>query len=227
MLGLPFNYALSYQKNASSFFVVIDRNNGKTYEIETAPFICLHSINAYEHEKKIILDVVCHSHGNPYDNLYLSNLRSSTPRLPTGEIRRYSLNLQSKSCDQIIISHGSHEFPRINYKTCNGNPYEFVYTVLIKNPGDLFFNEIQKLNVKKGSIQCFGKPNYYLSEAVFVARSDGQQEDDGILLSLAFNSLTKLSSLIILDALSMHLIAEVFLPLHLPFGLHGNFYTKT
>jgi carotenoid cleavage dioxygenase-like enzyme len=226
ILGFPLNNALSYQENASSSFIVIDRRNGKIHEIETAPFVCLHSVNAYEHENKIMLDLVCHPSGNPYDTLYLSNLRSRKPTLPTGEIRRYSINLHSKSCDQITISNSSHEFPRINYKTCNGNHYQFVYTALITNPGDLFFNEIQKLNVQTGSIQCWGKPNYYLGEAVFVARTNGQQEDDGILLSIAFNASTQLSSLMIIDALSMHLIAEVYLPLHLPFGLHGNFYKK-
>jgi carotenoid cleavage dioxygenase-like enzyme len=224
ILGLPFNNALSYQENASSSFIVIDRRNGKTHEIETAPFVCIHSVNAYEHENKIILDLVCHPPGNPYDTLYLANLRSGKPTLPTGEIKRYSINLHSKSCDQITISSSSHEFPRINYKTCNGNYYQFVYTTSITNPGDLYFNEIQKLNVQTGSIQSWGKPDYYLGEAVFVARTNGQQEDNGILLSIALNASTQLSSLIILDASSMHLIAEVYLPLHLPFGLHGNFY---
>lgn len=227
MLGLPHNHALSYQENVSSFFIVIDRSNGKTYEIETAPFVCLHSVNAYEHENKILLDLVCHPSGNPYDNLYLSNLRSSTPKLPTGEIRRYSINLHSKRCEKTTISNRSHEFPRINDKTCNGNPYQFVYTALITNPEALFFNEIQKLNVQTGRIQSWGKPNYYLGEAVFVARTNGQDEDDGVLLSIAFNASTQLSSLMMIDALSMHLIAEVLLPLHIPFGLHGNFYKNT
>ena len=227
MLGLPLNNALSYQENAFSFFVVIDRRNGKTHEIETAPFVCLHSVNAYEHENKIILDLVCHPSGNPYDSLYLSNIRSNKPTLPTGEIRRYAINLHLKNCDEITISNRSHEFPRINYMACNGNHYQFVYTTLIMNLGDPFFNEIQKLNVQTGSIQCWGKPNYYLSEAVFVARTNGQQEDDGVLLTIAFNASTQLSSLMIIDALSMHLLAEVCLPLHLPFGLHGNFYKNT
>lgn len=227
ILGLPLNDALSYQDNASSFFVVIHRNNGKTVEIEAAPFVCLHSVNAYEHESRIILDLVCHASGNPYDHLYLSNLRSNKPTLPTGEIRRYNIDLHSKHCDQMIISSRSHEFPRINYMACNGHHYQFVYTTLITNPGDPFFNEIQKLNVQTGDIQCWSKPNYYLGEAVFVAKTNGLQEDDGVLLSIAFDASTQLSSLIMIDALSMHLIAEIYLPIHLPFGLHGNFYKNT
>ncbi|MCH9757475.1 MAG: carotenoid oxygenase family protein [Gammaproteobacteria bacterium] len=224
MLGFPFNHTLAYQENTSSFFIVIDRNNGKIVEIEAPPFVCLHSINAYEFENKIMLDLVCHASGNPYDNLYLSNLRSSHPTLSTGKIKRYTINLHSKNCKQIIISNSAHEFPRINYMRCNGKHYQFVYTTLLSHSEDLFFNQVQKLNVQTGSTQCWGKPNYYLGEAVFVAKNHHQQEDEGVLLFIAFNAITQLSSLIIIDALSMQCLAEVYLPLHLPFGLHGHFY---
>ena len=184
-------------------------------------------MNAYEHDNNIILDLVCQSLENPYDNLYLSNLRSNKPTLSTGEIRRYCINLHSANCESITLSANTHEFPRINYKNYNGNHYQYIYTALLTSPGELFFTQIQKLNVQTGSIQRWGKTNYYLGEAVFVPKTDSQQEDDGVLLSIAFNASTQLSSLIILDALSMHLVAEIYLPLHLPFGLHGNFYKNT
>ncbi|MGQ3889406.1 carotenoid oxygenase family protein [Legionella sp. CNM-1927-20] len=227
ILGLPFNNALSYQENLPSFFVILDRRSGKIHEIETEPFICLHSVNAYEHRKEIILDLVCHQLENPYDKLYLSNLRSSKPSLPTGEIRRYVINIDSRHCNQEAFSNSAHEFPRINYMRYNGNDYQFMYTNLIANPEDQFFNAIQKLNTQKGSIQHWNRKNYYLGEAVFVARPNSQLEDEGVLLSIAFDVTTQLSSLIVIDALSMQLVAEVCLPLHLPFGLHGNFYKDT
>lgn len=224
ILGLPFNNTLSYQEKLASFFIIIDRRNGQIYEIETEPFVCLHSVNAYEYGNEIMLDLVCYQPGNPYDRLTLSNLKSNKPNLPTGEIRHYAINPLAKTCKQMAISSKPHEFPRINYKICNGNHYQFVYTSLINNPGDPFFNAIQKLNVQTGKVQQWDKTNYYLGEAIFVARENSQLEDDGLLLSIAFNVSTQLSSLIIIDAQSMQLIAEVCLPLHLPFGLHGNFY---
>lgn len=224
ILGLPFNDCISYQDNLASFFVIIERKNGTIYEIETEPFVCLHGVNAYEDNNEIIMDLVCHHAGNPYDKLFLANLRSDKPTLPTGEIRRYAIDIHSKSCNQKTLSNDVHEFPRINYRRCNGNDYQFVYTNLIANPEDQFFNAIQKLNIQTGSIQQWDKENYYFGEAVFVARPNGQLEDDGVLLSIAYNALTQLSSLMIIDALSMQLAAEVCLPMPLPFGLHGNFF---
>ena len=227
ILGLPLNNTLSYQENLSSFFIIIDRRNGQIQEVETDPFVCLHSVNAYEYESELVLDLVCHSSGNPYDKLYLSNLCSTQPTLPTGEIKRYVINLNSKNCNQIITSTNTHEFPRINYKFCNGTNYQFVYTNFITHPGAQFFNAIQKLNIQTGNTQHWEKTNYYLGEAVFVPKIDSKLEDEGVLLSIAFDASTNLSSLVIIDALSMHLLAEIFLPLHLPFGLHGNFYKNT
>ncbi|WP_131781854.1 carotenoid oxygenase family protein [Legionella gresilensis] len=224
MLGCPFNNTLSYQEDSPSVFVILDRRNGQLLEIETEPFVCLHSINAYEHKNEIILDLVCHQAGNPYDKLYLSNLRSSKPTLPTGAIKRYVLDIHAKHCNQETLTSNNQEFPRINYTRCNGNNYQFVYTNSIEGPDNQFFNTIQKINTKTGSIQHWHKKNNYVGEALFVLRPNCQSEDDGILLSIAFDMNTQLSTLIIIDALSMQLLAEVCLPIHLPFGLHGNFY---
>ena len=226
LLGLPFNNTLSYQENLSSFFVIIERKNGKIHEIETESFVCLHSVNAYEDKNEVIVDLVCHHSGNPYDKLYLSNLRSSKPTLPTGEIRRYAIDIHAKNCNHRTLSTNAHEFPRINYKSCNAKDYQFVYTNVIANPENQFFNTIQKQNLQTGNIQRWDKEECYLGEAVFVAKPNSPLEDDGVLLSIAFNVSTQLSSLMIIDALSMQLVAEVCLPLHLPFGLHGNFYKE-
>ncbi len=76
ILGLPFNNTLYYDNTLSSYFILINRNNGHIQEIETDPLVCLHTINSYEQGNRIIIDLVCHSGGNPYDKLYLSNLRA-------------------------------------------------------------------------------------------------------------------------------------------------------
>ncbi len=59
-LGLPFNDALSLQKDSASCFIIIDRRDGKIHEIETDPFVCLHSVNAYEKGNELILDLIYH-----------------------------------------------------------------------------------------------------------------------------------------------------------------------
>lgn len=224
IFGIPFNNTLSYQKNLPSILVIIDKRNGETQELETDSFVCLHSINAYESKNELILDLICHSSKNPYDTFYLANLRSAKPTLSLGEIRRYVINLRSKKINPIIYSTSNHEFPRINYATYNGKKYQFIYTTYTTTRDVPFFNAIQKLNIQTGTTQHWKKTNYYLGEAVFVPKPGSKEEDAGVLLSIAFDISTNLSSLIIIDSITMQKLAEIFLPLHLPFGLHGNFY---
>ncbi len=88
----------------------------------------------------------------------------------------------------------------------------------------MFFDAIQKLNMRTGDMCVWKKTDYYPGEAVFVPKTAGSMEDEGVLLSIAFNAGTQQSSLLIIDAQCMELVAEVLLPLRLPFGLHGNFY---
>lgn len=225
MLGLPFNETLTYQKeHLSSFFIVIDRYTGQTFEIETEPFICLHSINAYEQGKEIVLDLVCHHSPNPYNYLYLENLCSNTPTFSFADVRRFVIQPALKKCEHYILSGIMHEFPRINYEICNSLPYQFAYTASMLTKNDPFFTSLHKLNVQTGTVQQWYKTNYFVGEPVFVPKDNSLREDEGILLSIALNSSTQLSSLLILDAQSMEQLAEVYLPIHLPFGLHGNFY---
>jgi carotenoid cleavage dioxygenase-like enzyme len=222
LLGMPFNDTL-FWKNNKSFFIIIDRRDGTLSEIETDSFVCLHSANAYELDNEIILDLICYGEGNPYNSLYLSNLKSNEPHLPHPLLKRYIIDLHSKNSRSTILSTDQNEFPRINYQAINGCDYQFVYTNSITSNYH-FFNAIQKFNLRTGSMQRWEKKNYYVGEAIFIANPGSQIEDEGVLLSIALNAKNHYSSLIILDASTMQQLAEIDLPFHLPFGLHGNFY---
>ncbi|MCH9757247.1 MAG: carotenoid oxygenase family protein [Gammaproteobacteria bacterium] len=50
-----------------------------------------------------------------------------------------------------------------------------------------------------------------------------KQEDHGVLLCIAYDTIRHCSSLIVIDARYMQQVAEIFLPFHLPMGLHGHF----
>jgi carotenoid cleavage dioxygenase-like enzyme len=168
---------------------------------------------------------ICYDNINPYSYLYLSNLQSERPKLPIGILRRYVIDANLRRCSHTTLSStDSQEFPQINYRTVNGKHYNFLYTNAITLPEKRFFNSIQKVNVETGKIQSWEKTDYYPGEAIFVGKPDGQSECDGVLLSITYNDSTQNSSLVILDANTMEQIAEVCLPLYLPFGLHGNFY---
>lgn len=94
------------------------------------------------------------------------------------------------------------------------------------------------------AIQAFQMPlGWFAQEPRFVARQDGQSEDDGYLLTYAFNEaqldiegevppdedeiLRSRSELWIIDARDMKtLIGRVLLPQRVPYGLHGTWFPE-
>lgn len=79
-------------------------------------------------------------------------------------------------------------------------------------------------------------PGWYAQESRFVPRTDGDSEDDGWLLSYVFDesqldrdgecSSSARSELWIIDAKAMNdVVARVYLPQRVPYGLHGNWFS--
>ena len=65
----------------------------------------------------------------------------------------------------------------------------------------------------------------YPSEPIFVKNPESENEDDGILMTNVFDSTRQIGMLLLLDAKTFTEIARIDLPCHIPFTLHGNFYT--
>ncbi|KAI9800740.1 MAG: hypothetical protein M1833_003156 [Piccolia ochrophora] len=80
-------------------------------------------------------------------------------------------------------------------------------------------------------------PGWYAQEPHFVARKDGISEDDGWLLTYVFDEshldedgnapADAKSELWIIDAKNMRdIVARVYLPQRVPYGLHGNWFSE-
>lgn len=224
MLRTTISRAFEYNEGLPSYFVLINRHTGKITEIETNPYVCLHSINAFEKGNELIIDLTCYDKGNPYDLLYLDNVTRNPPTFADAFAKRYILNVDTKQCKMEPFNQYSVEFPRINYTLKNGLDYQYAYMTLLTTPDDLYLNAIQKLNVQTGDIKIWKKDSYYCEEPVFIPKENSTVEDDGILMFIAHQGREDKSSLMILDANSMHQMAEITLPFHMPMGIHSNFY---
>ena len=87
-------------------------------------------------------------------------------------------------------------------------------------------------------IQIFKMPlGWYAQESRFVPRSNGNSEDDGWLLTYVFDESqlnadgecpeTARSELWVIDAKNMaDVVARVYLPQRVPYGLHGNWFSE-
>lgn len=227
LLSKPFNQALKYNKNHQCEFIVIDRHSGKLIVLPVEPMLFLHGINSYETAAgEIIIDLIAyHKEENPYNNFYFKEITNNHLDLTT-EVRRYTLNTQNNNAQYEIISQNTIEFPFINPEFQN-HEYRYIFATYRdeSRPND-FLNGLIKIDLQnpQGKL-TWHQPNLYPSEPIFVKNPESENEDDGILMTNVFDSARQISLLLLLDAKSFVEIARINLPCHIPFTLHGNFYT--
>lgn len=225
LLYKPFNKALFINtKQSYTDLILINRETNETTTIRHEPgFVCLHVANAYDEQDKLVLDLVCYGITNPYDSLCLNNLRHPHPLLPQSKLVRIILAPKKATYETETLSASTQEFPRLN-SINEGYRYKYLYTTAFINDGCSFFNLIQKTNVTTRDILTWGDSRYAIGEAIFVPKPGANGEDDGVLMTIAYDYDNNISALIMIDANNMQTVATALLPMYLPIGLHGHFF---
>ena len=140
----------------------------------------------------------------------------SDPRLD-----RWTINPREPRVTEEIVDERPQEFPRI-HPDLNSKPYRYGYTVGL---GEKSFPAIYKQDMHTGVSTSFEVgPALHSAEPVFVPREGAEAEDDGYLMTYVFDEQRQASEFIILDAqdLARGPLAQVMLPVRVPFGFHGN-----
>lgn len=231
-----------------TYFRIISLDNGE--EIARIPgpaFFTFHHINAYQTKKDkedhIVIDICAYDDHRLVRELYLTNLRQNTFPSGLGYVRRFDLNLSTQQCTEphenlqplsddqqqsYPISYRNSlvpvqfDLPRINSNFI-GKPYRYVYAV--RGPPDYKFDALLKIDLKTQQVVGLWKESCKSpSEPVFVPKPESTVEDDGVILTIVFEQETNQSFILVLDAATFQEITRAYLPVHIPFSLHGNFY---
>jgi beta,beta-carotene 9',10'-dioxygenase len=224
--GKPFIENFRWKPERGTKFTIVSRSKRKIVgSYITDPFFAFHHVNAFEIDDKIVLDIITYQNDDIIRSLYLDVLRGNIrykKDIPTSELRRYEIRLNSSSIEyEIILS--MLELPRINYRRTNMKDYEFMYSTGTHSFED-FTNRLIKINVKSKDFAVWSEKGCHPGEPVFVARHGGVQEDDGLVLSVVLDSNKGNSFLLVLNAQSFEEIARAEVPHHIPYGIHGQYY---
>ncbi len=179
------------------------------------PGYAYHPMNAYEDSNgNVVIDIV------RYDRMFDEDVNGpfgdSQPRLD-----RWTVNPPARTVNEEIVDERSQEFPRC-HPDLNGKPYRYGYTVAVAGYD---FPAIYKHDLRSGTATQFDLgPGRQGAEPVFVPKDNAEAEDDGYLMTFVLDQNRNASDLIILDArdLSRPALAEVHLPVRVPYGFHGN-----
>jgi beta,beta-carotene 9',10'-dioxygenase len=221
----PFIENFTWHPEQPSRFLVIDRKTGTlVHTAETEAFFAFHHVNAYESDARTLhIDIAAYDDPAVIDGLYLDALRSDKYPHKTGELRRYTVMLGERQASYETLGNAGIELPRINY-AYNGQAYRYAYGVSLQENTRDFVNQLVKIDTQDDLTTVWHKDGHYPSEPIFIASPDAQTEDDGVLLSVVYDSFAHTSYLLVLDAETMQEIARAEAPQRIPFDFHGQFW---
>lgn len=176
-----------------------------------------HFYNAYEMGDEVIV----HGHrtakmGTPFERL--DNPPNSHEYFGPAFAWEWRINTRTATITERQLSDIFGDLPRIN-EAFLGQQNQFGYFTTMNS-------ELIRIDHLTDSTQAIKGVEQLVmpSEPVFVSRQVAHNEDDGYLLSLWWNPITRLTDLLIHDAAdpSALPLARVKLPARVPAGFHGN-----
>ena len=231
----------SWQPALGTRLAVVDRINNKLYGIyKTAPFFAFHTVNAFEQDNSIVMDIVMYPDPSvindaqfvkalapwPSKKIPVTILPVDASRFDAGQLIRMTLNLSTEEVEVKKLFDQFVELPRINYDHYSTKPYTYVYAYGKKHSPMYVADVLFKINVTDGIALEWHEPHCYPGEPVFVAAPRKKSEDDGVVLSVVLDVQKGTSFLLVLDALTFKERARAWVPHHIPFGIHGLFLAQ-
>jgi len=227
--------AIRKLENEPTDIYVINLKTGKIeVQSETLPTFSAHHINAFEtNDSKIQLDLCETGFDGMGSYMLLDKMRKAEPTTGTGtsKLKRFTIDLKSKITTVTSFPHkgglpdwvNTFDFPTIN-EDYRGKSYCYAY-------GAVSIDYAQHALVKKGICdykqdKVYMKEDHFFSEANFVPNPEGQNEDDGVLVTLGYDAKLDKSYLLILDAATFTPINFAYTPHRIPYSFHGNFFDE-
>ena len=207
--GLPIQWSDEYGARLG----VMPRNGSNKdvvwYDID--PCYVYHPMNAYEDGDEIILDVCRMAHSMTLD-------RPDVPPV----LYQWRINQATGKVSERQLDERTVEFPRVPDSRV-GLPYRYGYTAEFAQglPAAAAF---RKYDLQTGASTAHDLKGRVGGEPVFVPAQGASAEDDGYLLSFAYDPTEDKSELVIVDASNVkaEAVARVHLPTRVPFGFHGS-----
>ena len=224
--GKPFITNYTWEPQRGTRFSLVDRDTGEVSHAHTdEAWFGFHHVNSADRDGKVDFDMIVYPDADVVQYFYLNSLlnRPNHEVYPQNELRRFTIDVSAGTVSSRRLADYSAELPRINYKQCNGQTYQYVYAAGIEKPGEsVIFDSVVKFDLA-GDVRQWQQEGQYPGEPVFVARPNAQSEDEGILLTVVLDAPANNSYLLLLDARDLSEIARARVPQHVPFGFHGAY----
>lgn len=209
-IGLPYRWNPDYPARVGVLGRDAAASTIRWFDVE--PCYVFHSLNAYESDDAIILDVVRH------DRMFATEVRGPNEGPPT--LDRWTIDLSANKVIEDRIDDRGQEFPRIDERRV-GLRHRYGYTVAFGESGEEGRLVRHDLDSRTSLHREFGADNT-LSEFVHVPSSGDATEDDGVIMGFVHNRVDEVTDLRILDSATLEDVGRIEIPVRVPSGFHGN-----
>jgi len=199
-----------------------DGSFGEAQWFEVPPSYTFHSFNAYEEGDEVIIEL-CNVQPDLGTDFFMGEVMPSP--------WRWRLNLSTGQATGELLEELFTEFPMFD-RRLQGRKHRYNYGLtLVESSSDypMHPNGIFKQDRETGELLRWDLGEaVQLDEALFVPASAEAGEDEGWLVSVAYNRVSDKSEVLIFEAQDPSLgpIARVLLPERVPFGFHGLWLPK-
>jgi len=219
-------HRLVFDRELPARFAVIPRY-GSAEEVrwfEASPCYIYHSINAWEQNGEIVLDVCRVKQPKPLP-AGASPLAKMLGYLRLdAHVHRYRFDLERGSTKEEVLDDDNCEFPSIRLDRM-GHPSRYAYNMHISPEKTLLFDGLTKFDSQTAASETywFGEGRWG-SEAPFAPRPGSSSEDDGYLISYVYDEREQSSEVHVLDARAPAEgpICRLGLPERVPLGFHAT-----
>ena len=130
--------------------------------------------------------------------------------------------------DLLVPDFGSYDLPTWNPKFSGVKENCFTYMMELYNKQTMDENycwDIIKFDVcQEKEVARWTSPSHLPNEAYFIENPQGQDEDDGVLVSIVYDFQNDLSKVLILDPKDLTLLQEYEMPFRIPITFHSGFW---
>ncbi|XP_046674847.1 carotenoid isomerooxygenase-like [Homalodisca vitripennis] len=208
----PMSACLRFFKDEDTLIHVVERATGQLFKTYSADaFLFFHTVNQFECDNQLVVDICCYKDSTVVDNLYFRSLLEENKDLDyiqaiLSRPLRFVLPLAPTAVGtttNLVTLEGSEavarwrgtdirvqpesfcdlgcEMPRFNYDYL-GRPYRYFYAVSTDVELDNPGTLI-KVDTQTKEHRTWSEPGVFPSEPIFVSSPDPKHEDDGVILS--------------------------------------------
>lgn len=209
-------------KNKTNVYVISKKTGEIVKKVEAEPFFTWHHFNAFEDKDgKINIFVRWYDDARAAVLVPSSTITEEFTKKynTTAHFVRLEVDLKEEKVTKHILSDISFEFATVpDHLVGKENRYFYGVSFVQEEAG------IAKYDLKTNTYISWNLKNGICGEPRFVATPNAKSEDDGVVMTIAYDPALSKSFFVVLDAKTLKEIARAEAPQIIPKGLHGAFF---